>query len=138
VNTFVRFLYEFLSQFFSGLIGIFKGLFDGIVKMFDIPAYIKIIQYYKSDFKVSEWIMVFIAVLVMILVLGLIIALIIYLIRKYIRIRKSLVDQESLLQEIADLNNQVAKLVQEKEDILAMKVSQLGLKPGEENTVEAD
>jgi hypothetical protein len=136
VNTFVRFLYEFLSQFFSGLIGIFKGLFDGIVKMFDIPAYIKIIQYYKSDFKVSEWIMVFIAVLVMILVLGLIIALIIYLIRKYIRIRKSLVDQESLLQEIADLNNQVAKLVQEKEDILAMKVSQLGLKPGEENTVE--
>ena len=104
MNTFVRFLYEFLSQFFSGLIGIFKGLFDGIVKMFDIPAYIKIIQYYKSDFKVSEWIMVFIAVLVMILVLGLIIALIIYLIRKYIRIRKSLVDQESLLQEIADLN----------------------------------
>ena len=137
MDTFVRFLYEFLSQFFSGIIEIFKGLINGIIKMFDIPAYISIVQYYKDDFNVSEWVMVFIVVLIMVIVLGLIIALFVYLIRKYIRIRKTLVDQESLLEEIADLNGQVARLVQEKEDILAMKVSQLGLKPGEDSTVDA-
>ena len=43
-----------------------------------------------------------------------------------------------MLQEIASLNGQVAKLVKEKDEILAMKVSQLGLKPGEspEETLE--
>ena len=41
-----------------------------------------------------------------------------------------------MLEEISTLNNKVASLVTEREDILAMKVSQLGLKPGESDTVE--
>lgn len=35
------------------------------------------------------------------------------------------------MDEVANLNSKVASLVKEKEDIMAMKVSQLGLKPGE-------
>ena len=69
-------------------------------------------------------------------VLGLIVLGLYFLIRKYIRIRKTLVDQESLLEEVSDLNGQVAKLMQEKDDILAMKVSKLGLKPNESDTEE--
>jgi len=37
-----------------------------------------------------------------------------------------------LLEEVASLNDQVASLLKEKEEIMAMKVSQLGLRPGEE------
>ena len=48
------------------------------------------------------------------------------------KFRKTVVEEESLLEEVAELNNQVADLMAEKESILAMKVSQLGLKPGEE------
>ena len=51
------------------------------------------------------------------------------------KFRKTLVEQESMLEEIGELNKEVANLVQEKEKILAMKVSQLGLKPGEEAEV---
>ena len=40
-----------------------------------------------------------------------------------------------MLEEIGSLNKQVADLVQEKEKILAMKVSQLGLKPTEEAVI---
>ena len=40
------------------------------------------------------------------------------------------------MEEIATLNGKVAQLVKEKEEILAMKVSQLGLKPGEDPTVD--
>ena len=40
-----------------------------------------------------------------------------------------------MLEEIGDLNKQVSQLMQEKEKILAMKVSQLGLKPDEEAEV---
>ena len=136
MDTFFRFLYEFLSQFFNGLKLIVMGLFNGIVKIFDFKAYLDIVNYYKNDFNMPEWLLVGLAILVMIIVLGLIVLGIYFLIRKYVRIRKTLVDQESLLEEVSTLNSKVATLMKEKEDILAMKVSKLGLKPDEADTEE--
>ena len=138
MDTFFRFLYEFLLQFFSSFIIMFKGLGNGFIQMFNIPEYIKVINFYKDDFSAPEWILVVLAILVIVLILGGIIFIIYFLVRKYIRFRKTLVEQESLLEEVASLNNQVADLIEEKESILAMKVSHLGLKPGEEDTVDAD
>lgn len=136
MDTFFRFLYEFLSQFFNGLKLIVMGLFNGIIKIFDFKAYLDIVNYYKNDFNMPEWLLVGLAILVMIIVLGLIFLGIYFLIRKYVRIRKTLVDQESLLEEVSTLNSKVATLMKEKEDILAMKVSKLGLKPDEADTEE--
>lgn len=138
MSTFVRFLFEFMSVFFGGIWTILKGIFTGIVQIFNVRDYAYVIQFYKNDFSVAEWVLVVIAVIVMIVVLGLIVILIWFLIRKYIKFRKTLVEQESMLEEIGDLNKQVADLVQEKEKILAMKVSQLGLKPGVDPTTGMD
>lgn len=131
METFFRFLYEMLSVFLSGFIKFFTGFFEGLKTTFNIKKYIFIINGYKKDFSGAEWVMVFIAIVIMILIIAFIILLIFLLIRKYIRIRKSLVEQESLLTEVADLNKKLLKLTKEKDDILAMKVSQLGLNPGE-------
>ena len=136
MDTFFRFLYEFLSQFFNGLKLIVMGFVKGFGKIFNFKAYFKIVDYYKKDFSIPEWLLVGIAILIILVVLGLIVLGLYFLIRKYIRIRKTLVDQESLLEEVSDLNGQVAKLMQEKDDILAMKVSKLGLKPNESDTEE--
>ena len=125
MDTFFRFLYEFLQQFFSAFILMFKGIFNGIIKMFDIKSYIGIINFYKNDFNGPEWVLVSLAILCVVVIIGGIILLIYFLIRKYIRFRKTVVEQESLLEEVADLNNQVADLMNEKESILAMKVSNL-------------
>ena len=131
MDTFLRFLYEFLSQFFNGIKYIVMGIFNGFKSIFNIPEYVKVVSEYKNDFSIPEWLLVGLAILVTIILLGLIIFAIYFLIRKYIRIRKSLVEQESLLEEVGTLNNEVAKLMKEKETILAMKVSKLGLKPDE-------
>ena len=138
METFIRFLYEFMSVFFDGLFTIFKGIASGFIQMFNFSEYLYIIQFYKSDFKVSEWVLVIIAIVVLIILLSLIIALLWLVIRKYIRFRKTLVEQESMLNEIGELNQKVANLVKEKEDILAMKVSQLGLKPEEANIISEE
>ena len=138
MNTFLRFLYEFLSQFFNGIKYIVLGIFNGFKAIFNIPEYIKVVNEYKGDLSMPEWILVGIAILVTLIMLSLIGLAIYFLVRKYIKIRKSLVEQESLLEEVGTLNNEVAKLVQEKETILAMKVSQLGLKPGESATEETE
>lgn len=135
MDTFIRFLFEFMSVFFSGIGMIFKGIIKGIVQIFSIGDYAYVVQFYKNDFNIGEWVLAILAIVVMIVILALILFLIWFLIRKYIRFRKTLVEQESMLEEIASLNHEVAHLVQEKEKILAMKVSQLGLKPDEEAEV---
>ncbi len=131
MDTFLRFLYEFLSQFFRGVHFIIEGIVQGFITMFNFGEYLRVINDYKNDFSMPEWILVGIAVLITLAVLALIVFVVYFLIRKYIRIRKTLVEQESLLEEVATLNNEVAKLIKEKETILAMKVSKLGLKPDE-------
>ena len=138
MDTFFRFLYEFLQQFFSAFILMFKGIFNGIVKLFDIKGYISVINSYKGDFNGPEWVMVAVSVICVAAIMIGIFLVIYFIIRKYIRFRGTLVEQESLLEEVADLNKEVADLVNEKESILAMKVSQLGLKPGEDDTVSID
>ncbi len=137
METYTRFLYEFLSQFFAGIIKIFSGFGSGIAQIFDIPAYKEIIDHYKNDFSVSEWVLVAIAIITITLVVGMFIALLVFIIKKYFRFRKKVIDQDELLEEVATLNKRVTTLMKEKDEILAMKVSQLGLKPEESNTEES-
>lgn len=131
MGTYTRFLYEFLAQFFAGLITILGGIGKGIGQLFNIPGYAKIIDHYKNDFSMAEWVLVVLAVIAVVVVVGMGFALIFFLIKKYLRFRAKVVKQEELLDEVAHLNNKVVNLMKEKDEILAMKVSQLGLKPGE-------
>ena len=136
MDTFLRFLYEFLMQFFGGVELILMGFINGVKQVFNIKNYIKVVNFYKEDFNGPEWVFVVIAIVILIIILALIIFIGYLIFRKIIRIRKTMVEQEELLEEVAVLNDEVSTLVKEKEDILAMKVSHLGLKPGTSNTEE--
>ena len=135
MDTYVRFLYEFLNTFFEGLKTIVLGIFNGIKQIFNIPEYIYLIKQYKNNFSAQEWVLVAIAVLAIALILILTVLLVYLIARKYIRFRKTIVEQESMLKEVADLNKRVETMTKEREEILSMKVSQLGLKPTESATV---
>ena len=136
MDTFVRFLYEFINQLMSGLLMIVTGLFDGIKQMFNIKKYIEVIRNYYADFSAPEWVLVILSITMIVVFLGLIVFLVALIVKKYTKFRKPVTDQEALLDEIATLNKKVVNLSKEKDEILAMKVSQLGLKPDESDTVE--
>ena len=138
MDTFIRFLYEFMSVFFGGIIKIFQGFVSGILQMFDINGYISVVSLYRKDFKMSEWILVVIAIIIIVVMLVLIVLIIWFLIRKYLKFRKTVVEQESMLEEIGNLQKEVIKLSDEKDKLLAMKVSQLGLKPTNIDGSEAE
>ena len=135
MDTYVRFLYEFLDQLFGGVVEAVKDFFLGILQMFDVRAYASLIKNYSADFTGGEWFLVVIAIICTMLLLALFIFCIYFLVRKYIRFRKTLVEQESLLEELADLHKRVRSLMKEKDELYAMKVSQLGLNPDEDATV---
>ncbi len=138
MDTLFRFLYEFLSQFFGGFVIVIKATIEALKQTFNFPAYLKIIDFYKDDFNGPEWLFVGLVIISLIVIVVGAILLIVFLIRKYLRFRKTIVEQEELLNEVAKLNDEVSSLVKEKEDILAMKVSHLGLKPNEKETVEEE
>ena len=129
MDTFVRFLYEFINQTVSGILLIFKGLWDGIKQIFNIKQYVEVFRNYYADFSAPEWVMAVLSIIFVMVFLGLIVFLVLFVVRKYTKLRKPVIDQEALLDEVATLNKKVATLSREKDEILAMKVSQLGLKP---------
>ena len=81
MSTFLRFLYEFLSLIINGIKYIILGIFNGIKSMFNIPEYIRIVNDYKNDFTLPEWLLVALAILITIAFLALIIGTIYFLIR---------------------------------------------------------
>ena len=129
METFFKFLYDFLAQFFNGVLEIVMGIVNGLGKIFNVKAYISIIDFYKSDFSGPEWLFVVIAILLLLILIGCFVLLFYFVIRKYLKFRKRIVEQESLLEEVGTLNNKVATLMKEKDEILAMKVSHLGINP---------
>jgi hypothetical protein len=131
MNTFVRFFYEFVSIFFEGAEKIFGGLYNGLIQMFNIKEYSTLINDYKSSFQGFEWILLGFAVLILIIIFGLLLLLVYFGLRKVFKFGKNKFDTDELLEEISNLNDQVQKLMKEKDEIMAMKVSQLGLKPAE-------
>ena len=138
MNTFLRFFYEFISIFFEGLFSIFKGIFSGLGQMFDFKNYMKIINSYKDSFQGSDWVFVAIAIAILVVLLVLIGLVIYFTVSRIIKFKKNNINNEDLLDEIAYLNEQVRKLMKEKDEIMAMKVSRLGLKPGEEENSEGE
>ena len=81
MDTFLRFLYEFLFQFFSGIFSIFKGFGSGIKGMFNIKAYVKIINFYKDDFSGPEWLLVGLAILSIVFILAIVGLLIFFIVK---------------------------------------------------------
>ena len=134
----LQFLNEFLNQLFvNGFWQIIKGFGLGVANIFHVPKYVRIFRSYAGQLGVGGIILGALCVLLVLAILAGIIFLLVLLIRKYVRFRKTIVNQEELLNEVATLNREVMKLSIEKDKILAMKVSQLGLRPGENPYLEA-
>lgn len=111
----------------QGFSVIFKGIWHGLVQIFNIKNYISIFKSYSTDFGAVGWILAVLAIVVVAAIYVLIVVMIVLAIRKYIRFRHSIVSNEDLLEEISNLQRQVMKMAKEKDEIMAMKVAQMGL-----------
>ena len=138
MNTFFRFFYEFVSIFIQGIVKIFEGLVTGFGKMFGFKEYTKVIASYKDHFTGGDWIFVVLSIICLLAIVLLIGFLIFLLIRRIVRKATTNVSKDELLEEVANLHEQVVKLMKEKDELMAMKVSQLGLNPGEEATSDGE
>ncbi|MBP3268851.1 MAG: hypothetical protein J6M07_11140, partial [Ruminococcus sp.] len=126
MSNFLEWFFVFISEILKGFASIFKGLWEGIKQIFNIKNYIDIFKAHSQSFGVLEWILAILSIVLVVAVFALIIFMIVLAVRKYIRFRHSLVSDEDLLEEIGLLQRQVLKMTKEKDEIMAMKVAQIG------------
>ena len=127
MESFLNWFFEFMTSMLQGFVFIGKGIWDGIIQLFNVVKFVEIFNKYSSAFTVAEWILAIIAVILVVAIWVLIFYLIFLMIKKYIKMRKMVVSQEDMFEEIADLHKEILRLTDEKDKILAMKVNQAGV-----------
>lgn len=127
MDNFLEWFFVFISEILKGFATIFTGLWDGLKQIFDFGSYIDIFKAHSESFGVVEWVLSILSIVVVIAIFGLVAFLIVMGIRKYIRFRHSIVSDEDVIEELGTLQRQVIRLTQEKDEIMAMKVAQIGI-----------
>ena len=123
----MNWFFAFITTILTGLWNAIKGIFNAIVQFFDFPVIFDQLSKYKNDFNAMGWILCILTILLTYAIIAGIVFLIVIGIRKYFRFRKTLVGNEDLLEEIADLHRDVIRLNAEKEKILAHQFDPSGV-----------
>ncbi len=131
LEHFLDWFYAFMTTMLGGVWQMISNFFMGLVQIFNFGAYFDQFSQYGAEFSALEWILAVLCFILAFAIWAGLIFVLVLLIRKYIRFRRTIVGNEDLLEEIADLHRDVVRLNNEKERILAMKVSQAGLSPEE-------
>ena len=110
----------------EGLYTVIKGIFYGIVKTFDVSYYFKLWSSEGANFGFFDWVFSILVFLMVVAVWAGIFFLIGMGIKKFVRFAKTVNESEDMLEEISDLNKEVALLTAEKDKIIELKVTQAG------------
>ena len=136
MGAFLDWFFEFMTTMLKdGVLRVFSGIFWGIIQIFNIPDYISIFNSHSEEFSAIEWVLSIFAMIVIFLIWILIIVLIIFGLRKYFRFRRSIVGNEDLLEELADMHRDVLRLTKEKERIMALKIGQTSISVDDLNAI---
>ncbi len=120
MEMFGDFFVAFMKPFFKTLVEIFKDIILGLLKMFNVITYVDVIKEYSKWFRGASWILVVLTILCLLAIIGLIVWGIYFLIKRRLKFKKNLHKQESLLDEVEKLNNDVIRLKKENEKYLEL------------------
>ena len=127
MEGFLNWFFAFMTTMLGGLWRMVSNVFLGLVEIFNFAAYFDQFARHKDAFNALDWIVSIFCFILTFAVWGALIFLIVLGIRKYVRFRRTIVGNEDLLEEIADLHRDVIKLTAEKERIMALKIAPTGL-----------
>ncbi len=130
MDNFLEWFFIFISEILKGFATIFTGLWDGLRQIFNFGAYVEIFKAHSESFGIAEWVLSVVAIVIVAAIFLLAAFLIVMGIRKYVRFRHSIVSDEDVIEELGTLQRQVLRLTQEKDEIMAMKVAQIGVVQG--------
>ncbi len=129
MEHFANYYIEFLQKLWTNIKELIWGKLIGFwIQIFytDPKEYFEQIGSYAKQWSGIEWVAFVIILIIDLTVLVLFILWIVQLCRRYFRFRKREVEKDELVQQVAILNKKVIELIDEKNKILALRVSQIG------------
>lgn len=130
MNGFSQFYIQFLSDLWRNICECFSMVWNIIVKIFygdwADNGYFNTFMNSISTWNALDYIAFILVLIINIGFIVLLLILLFQLVRRYVRFVKREVDKDALVEEVSLLNQKVVELIDEKNKILAMRVSQIG------------
>eukprot|EP01156_Anaeramoeba_ignava_P017840 Anaeramoba_ignava/a90141_120.p2 GENE.a90141_120~~a90141_120.p2 ORF type:complete len:513 (-),score=4.93 a90141_120:4210-5748(-) len=135
---FARYYIDLLRNFFINVGTFFVNIYEAFVEFFirNVGTYFDSFVVASTQFGILDWVMSFIVIVINLVFLVFLVLKIYQWLSKYARFVGREIEKDELLEEIAFLNQKTVELVDERNKILALKVSNLGLSPEEEQRAE--
>ena len=128
MRGFAQFYLEFLGQLWNNIVEGFKIFASLFTKAFyGDNGYINAFTNAIGAWNVFDYIAFIIVLIVNVGFIALLVILLVQLLRRYIHFNKRELDKDVLVEEVSLLNQKVVELIDEKNKILAMRVSQIGV-----------
>ena len=140
MSEFARYYYNFLKAFFKNFGTFFSSIGKAFGKWFgtDIKNYFKDLadaSIHNSEWNALDWIAYVVVLFINLAFIVLLITLIVILCKRYNKFRGREIEKDELIDQVQLLNKKVVELVDEKNKILALRVSQIS---GGETEVNPD
>ena len=132
MEAFFRFFYDIISSIGNNLLDVIQAIFSAIIGIFDLSYYKGLLNSYENDFGISGWLLAAVAFSLLMIIIILVVFLLIKSIKRLAIIRLPIKENERMKDEILKLNQEMLKMNYEKDKILAMKVSHMGMTVQEE------
>ena len=126
--NFSRYFVQYLRELLSNFTDLLRRIWDIFSHIFyyDIKEYFDLLISSWNSFNFIDWLFELLAIVVNVTFFGFLALRIFQFLRRYIRFTKREIEKDRLLEEIAILNMKTAELIDEKNKIMAMKVSSMG------------
>lgn len=131
---FARYYINFIRDIFANIGEFFKRIFEAFADL----LFSNVVDYFtnfidaSTEFTLLDWVMAFLVLIVNLAFIVFLVLKFYQLSRRYVKFSKTEIEKEELLEEISFLNQKTVELIDEKNKILAMKVSNLGITPEDE------
>lgn len=127
MNGFFYYFYNMMRNIFGLLWNVVVAIWEAIVGILDINFYIRLFDTYEDEMTPAGWISAIIVHIIILAIFVLLIYLIIRGLRVLFRFKVPVVEYERMKDEIVTLKREVMRANYEKDKILAMKISDLGM-----------
>lgn len=127
MDAFFNYFYNFMNDVFGYLWAIVVAIKNAIVGILDFKFYMDLFKSYKDDLTPGGWVAALLTHIIILLIFILLIYLIVRGFRVLFRFKVPVVEYEAMKDEVVTLKREIMKANYEKDKILAMKVSEMGM-----------
>ena len=124
-------LWKDIVAFFQSVGNFFVSIWKSLISNFSY--YKSVFDLYSSDFDAVGWILFILSILLVLGAIGGLVFLIVKLCKRRYIAKRKVKDKIVLLKEIDKLNNKVIDLMDQRSQLLALKIAELGYAPTKED-----